>query len=122
MDIEKLLELELPKSDLRALRCLLSGPVFLEAHNADVLNRLIRFKLAEEHNGFFDGHYRRGVRISEPGEDYLVLLKAKQRGQRNARKRSFWRDIVFLFLGAGVTWLFGHAGAILAFVRGLAGA
>lgn len=122
MDIEKLLDLDLPKSDLRALRCLLSGPVFIEQHNADVLNRLIRLKLAEEHNGFFDSHYRRGARISDAGKDYLVLLKAKQRGQRNARKRSFWRDIVFLFLGAGVSWIFGHAGAILSLVHGLAGA
>lgn len=121
MDIEKLLNLDLPEDDIQALRALSVNPVYIEAHNADVLNRLIRFGLADEGISNSNGVCRPGAVLSVSGRDYLDLIDAKELSQRQARSRSFWRDIAFLFLGGGVTWLFDHADAVVAFIRVLSG-
>ena len=111
MDIENLLNLDLPEDNIQALRAMSVNPVYIEAHNADVLNRLIRFGLADEGISNSNGVCRPGAVLSVSGRDYLDLIDAKERSQRQARSRSFGRDIAFLFLGGGGTWLLDHADA-----------
>lgn len=121
MDIEKLLNLGLPEDDIQALKELGSDLVFIEDHNAELLERLVHLDLAEKDSCFYNGGFYPCVKISDLGKIYLVLSEVKSRSQRKARSRSFRRDIAFLFLGGGVTWLFDHVDAIFAFIRWLCG-
>lgn len=117
MNISDLLNVDLPKNEAEALAELTSGAVLREKENADTLDNLIRLGLAEDCRATMDGRAVRGAKITEAGKNYLFLRDVQTEVNRKEKRRSFWRDFLFLVIGGAVGWCFDHLVEIVALFR-----
>jgi hypothetical protein len=113
LNISDLLNVDLPKNEAEALAELTSGAVLRDKENADTLDNLIRLGLAEKYETTADGWFAHGAKINEAGKNYLFLREM----QRKEKRRSFWRDFLFLVIGGAVGWCFDHLVEIIALSR-----
>lgn len=117
LNISDLLNVDLPKNEAEALAELASGAVLRDKENADTLDNLIRLGLAEKYEATANGWFAHGAKITGAGKNYLFIRDVQTEVNRKEKRRSFWRDFLFLLIGGAVGWCFDHLAEIVALFR-----
>jgi hypothetical protein len=117
LNVSDLLNVDLPKNEAEALAELTTGAVLRDKENADTLENLIRLGLAEKYETTADGWFAHGAKINEAGKNYLFIRDVQTEVNRKEKRRSFWRDFLFLLIGGAVGWCFDHLAEIVALFR-----